>query len=90
MKQQAYRTRKVWVQLEVANCKAALPNVVGLEIKDLFLSPSHSLFFLIIFFSIFFCLFLNWIVNIHKDFYFYSGFEAWGGVVLLVFLVGGC
>lgn len=90
MKQQAYRTRRVWVQVEVANCKAALSNIVGLEIRDLFLSPSHSLCFLIIYYfiCIYFCLFLYWRVNIHKDFSFCSGFEAWGGLVLLGFLFG--
>lgn len=46
MKQQAYRIRRVWVQVELENCKAVLPNVAGLEIKDLQLSLSCTLCFL--------------------------------------------
>lgn len=86
MKQQTYRIRGVWIQVELA----MLPDIAGLEIKDLHLAPPHTLHFL----NITFFFFLSFLqleskhLNFCKDFWGCPGFEAWVQVVLQGVLFG--
>lgn len=84
MKQQTYRIRRIWVQVELT----VLPNVAGLEIKDLHLFPSHTLCFLNISISFFwsFPQLDSKYLNHYKDFWDCPGFQEfqiqmvfWGG-----------